>query len=111
MTHTTELPGWYVYYRPRAGHTRHLLQSLGNMHQDIEQQLGLQVRLLRRQDASPQAATWMEIYQADLQALSRAGSLANLQAALIQAFAQAGLDQWIDGERHIECFLEMNPCV
>lgn len=89
----------YVYYRVRDENVAQLRASVVAMQAGLAALFGVKASLKRRSDEPPGAQTWMEIYGA-----APEGFL----PALHDAARQAQLP--IDGERHVETFVDVVPC-
>ncbi|MCI3208381.1 MULTISPECIES: DUF4936 family protein [Pandoraea] len=93
----------YVYYRVSTTHADAARQAVARLFALTATQFGVSGRLQSRADASPNDAaqhvsTWMERYD-------------NVDAAFIAALPQmvmaCGLAAYLEGERHVECFVDM----
>jgi hypothetical protein len=92
---------YYVYYRVRAENAEQLLQSVCEMQKHILQYHGIIGSLKRRPQLRDGMHTWMEVYSA---------APNDFDALLIAESQRAGLEKWIDGERHVEHFWDLNSC-
>ncbi len=91
----------YVYYRVRIADAARLQPRVHAMQRELAQGFGVQCALKRRAEIKDERQTWMEIYrdvpEGFLAALNEAAE-ANKALALI------------DGERHVETFVDLAPC-
>lgn len=95
----------YVYYKVARGEVTALLPKIQALQARMAERHALEVSLHQRIDQQDQH-TWMEIYQ-----LTEANlSVSELLQALQQAAREADILHALHGERHHECFMEINPC-
>ena len=95
----------YVYYQVAASEAATLLPKIKALQAHLAERYALEVSLHQRIDEKAQL-TWMEVYQltsADL-------SISELLHVLQQAAREADILHALHGERHHECFMEINPC-
>ncbi len=86
----------YVYYRVRAENAASLHAQVRLMQSDLAARFGVAAALKRRSDGQQSPQTWMEIYEAVPE---------SFLPALREAAARAQLP--IDGERHVETFVDV----
>ena len=91
----------YVYYRARHADGQTVERQVGALQQQLRDQYGVRCGLKQRPRLKEELITWMEIY------LAVPG---NFQATLERAVAASPLPLLIDGERHVEYFLDCLPC-
>jgi hypothetical protein len=92
----------YIYYRVRAEHATMLRQQIATLQSALCTLWPVQAALKRRDDSAADAAqTWMEIYT---------DTAADFLPALQRAVDSAGLMQYIEGERHLEIFVDVPVC-
>lgn len=97
----------YVYYRVASDHEAAAAQAVARLFALVTSRFGVSARLQRRADERTDATasattTWMERYD---------GATPAFVAALPEMATQCGLTSLIDGERHVECFVDMpSPC-
>lgn len=92
---------YYVYYRVRVENAAQLLQNVCAMQKRLLQYHGIVGSLKRRPQLRDGMHTWMEVYP---------GAPNDFDAVLAAEVLQAGLTNWIDGERHVEHFWDLNSC-
>ncbi len=97
----------YVYYRVAPAQAAQLLPKVLAMQARLAQELTLETSLQQRVDAANEQAvlTWMEIYRASGK-LHAETVLQQLQ----QAVSEADILAYLQGERHLECFMDIQPC-
>ena len=93
----------YVYYRVSTTHANAARQAVTQLFALTAARFGVVGRLQWRGDPSANdiaqgSATWMERYD-DVGAA--------FIDALPQMVAECGLAAWLEGERHIECFVDI----
>jgi hypothetical protein len=98
---TPDYTDYYVYYRVRAENAEQLLQSVCAMQKRLLQYHGITGSLKRRPQLRDGMHTWMEVYPA---------APHDFDALLAAEAQQADLAKWIDGERHVEHFWDLNSC-
>lgn len=86
----------YIYYRVRDDHAARMAPRVRAM----QAALGAG-KLKRRPQSSDGVQTWMEIYPA-----AGEGFEARLQAAV----REAALEEFTQGQRHVEIFTDVEPC-
>ena len=104
----------YVYYRVVSTHEAAAAQAVASLFALATLRFGVSARLQQRADeqsdkrggaaplATTTATTWMERYD---------GATPAFVAALPDMATQCGLPALIDGERHVECFVDRpSPC-
>ena len=91
----------YVYYKGRAEHGAHLRERVASMQQRLHEQLGIACSLKRRPQSKDGFDTWMEVYLAVPE---------GFEQSLARELLKAKLDELIDGERHLEHFLDLTSC-
>lgn len=90
----------YIYYRVADANADEAARAVSTMQRTLRAaHPGLAARLLRRPDAAGGVRTWMETYS---------NPSAGVDAAIETAIADAAraLSQWIDGDRHVEIFID-----
>jgi hypothetical protein len=91
----------YIYYRVSDSNAVSLQKILLKMQVELAEQWQVQTDIKRRPELQDQRQTWMEIYRNVPD-----GFLPALQAAV----ANAGISSLIEGERHVESFVELAAC-
>jgi hypothetical protein len=91
----------YIYYRVRSDRARDLHGLVRALQADLSQRHGIAAELKRRPDEKNGFHTWMEVYL---------GTPSGFDAILEQAVAETELAMLIDGERHVEYFLDAASC-
>ncbi len=89
----------FVYYRVRSDAARQLQPRVASMQDGLARRFGVRTSLKRRPEETDGLQTWMEIYAAVPD---------DFLPALQQAADNAALP--IDGERHIEIFVDLPAC-
>ena len=88
----------YVYYRVRHDDAARLQPQVEAMQQALSRTHHVQAALKRRPEETEGRQTWMETYL-------------NVPAGFALALANAAAAlTWIDGERHVETFVDLAPC-
>lgn len=91
----------YIYYRVRPGNAGALHEAATAMQGWLAEEHGIVTGLKRRPGERNGLQTWMEIYQA---------VPPGFEAVIEAAVCRAGLAAHIDGPRHIEHFVDVQPC-
>lgn len=91
----------YVYYRVRREHADLLQKTVGGMQRQLYQQYGITATLKRRPEIKQGQHTWMEVYIA---------APSTFDKVLEQAVMESGLSALMEGERHIEYFIDFSDC-
>lgn len=91
----------YVYYRVDCAHAEALHALATAMQQALARQSGVATGLKRRPQVKDGRHTWMEIYL---------NIPEGFDMLLQQALSASGMDALIDGERHLEYFLDVSSC-
>ena len=92
----------YIYYRVREANVEVAGRAVSTMQRALcAAHPGLATRLLRRPESAAGQQTWMECYEH-----SGAGVDAALQASIAEA--ARSLSRWVDGDRHVEVFVEFD---
>lgn len=91
----------YVYYRVAASRADALQAQVGAMQAGLLRQYGVGGGLKRRPAEKDGQHTWMEIYLALPD---------GFDAIIERAVSQAELAALIEGERHVEYFVDVFPC-
>ena len=91
----------YIYYRVRSEDAASLQERAAAMQKSLSGEYGIVSGLKRRPEEKDGLQTWMEIYQ-DVPA--------DFEATLAQVVMQAGLAEFIEGQRHTEHFLDVSTC-
>lgn len=86
----------YIYYRVRDDHAAQLALCVRAMQQQLATG-----NVKRRPAAVDGQQTWMEIYT---------DTGPGFETVLEAAVAAAGLQQWTDGPRHTEIFMDLELC-
>lgn len=87
----------YVYYQARCEVSQEIRAMVYAMQAALSNEHKVHTSFKRRPDPRDERYTWMEVY-------TDAG--AGFQAALEKAVEAAGIKRLIDGERHIEVFVD-----
>lgn len=90
----------FVYYRVHRDNAAAALAQVMRLQRDLGQRFGVRPAIKRRPEEKDGLQTWMEIY---------AGVSGDFLPALQQAALNAGL--LIEGERHVEIFVDLPECV
>jgi len=91
----------YIYYRVRCKEAQTLQSKATAMQHALAAEHGVATALKRRPEEKNGQHTWMEVYLAVPQ---------DFETVVERAAKQAGLDNFIDGPRHIEYFLDCSTC-
>jgi hypothetical protein len=91
----------YIYYRVPDGQAAQLAPRVRAMQARLHAGHGIAGQLKRRPGSSDGLQTWMEIYEA---------TGPGFDAALAAAVHDAALSEQIAGTRHIEIFMDVEPC-
>ncbi len=91
----------YIYYHVREANAAQLQVRVQAMQARLGALHAVSTQLKRRPEAQGGVQTWMEIYAATADDFA-----ANLTAAALSA----GLSTLIEGERHTEAFMDLQPC-
>jgi hypothetical protein len=91
----------YIYYRVACAHEQEARTRIGSMQDRIAARHGIAGSLKRRPEPSDGRHTWMEVYPAVPE---------NFLQLLDAAVDDAALGELIDGERHIEFFMDGHTC-
>ncbi|HEX8957928.1 MAG TPA: DUF4936 family protein [Burkholderiaceae bacterium] len=91
----------YVYYKVRTGDGALLRERVAGLQQRLRTQWGVACSLKRRPHSKDGLDTWMEVYLAAPEGFER-GLARELQESRVQ--------ELIDGERHMEYFLDLTSC-
>lgn len=91
----------YIYYKVKDADVASLQAAVVPMQSALAQRHGVACQLKRRPESKEGLQTWMEVYAAAPEGFT---------AALQQAVAEAGLDQYTTGLRHTEVFMDVVPC-
>ncbi|MDB5839200.1 MAG: hypothetical protein JWQ23_1152 [Herminiimonas sp.] len=92
----------YVYYRVPVGQAALLYERAAVMQAALAREFGVGAGLKRRPEEEHGRYTFMEVYPAVAD---------DFGGALNDAVARAGLMNLIDGERHVEYFVDASSCV
>lgn len=95
----------YVYYRALRADALSIECEVGRLQQQLQQHSGVRCGLKQRLPLDEVRDTWMEIYLA-----VPADSVTAFAVALAAAAAASPLQRLIDGDRHVEYFLDCLPC-
>lgn len=91
----------YVYYRARSAAAPTVQTAVSGLQRLLRKQCGVRCGLKQRPAVKQEQDTWMEIYLAVPD---------SFEAILEVAVTASPLRQLIDGERHVEYFLDCLPC-
>jgi hypothetical protein len=91
----------YIYYKVRDANANQLEMHLRIMQAEIGANTGVYGDIKRRPLAKDGVQTWMECYLA---------TAAGFEQTLNEAVREAGLAEFIEGERHCETFVDLDPC-
>jgi hypothetical protein len=91
----------YIYYRVAPQHAEALRARALAMQQKLSQEYGIVTGLKRRPWEEDGRQTWMETYL---------GVTEDVHTGIDRAVEQAGLAHLIDGQRHIEYFVDVASC-
>lgn len=91
----------YIYYKVAEVQAPALLPRVQAMQLALAERHGVTTALKRRPEARDGRQTWMEIYQ---------GAPKAFEEALARALADTGVGAMIDGGRHTETFVDIEPC-
>jgi hypothetical protein len=91
----------YIYYRVKSGRHALLQSKISAMQARIASEHGVLTALKRRPEEENGQQTWMEIYHAIPEGFDR---------VLAPLVIEAELATLIDGERHLEYFMDLSPC-
>nr|WP_315254501.1 DUF4936 family protein [uncultured Duganella sp.] len=91
----------YIYYKVKDADAASLLAAVAAMQAALTRRHGVACQLKRRPETREGLQTWMEVYAATPEGFT---------AALQQAVAEAGVDQYTTGLRHTEAFTDVVPC-
>lgn len=92
---------WYIYYLVSNNQADELQKQVLNMQTKLAREFGLIAELKRRPEEKNKCHTWMEVYR---------NVPENFDTILEQAVTQAGIKTLINGERHLERFLDLSAC-
>lgn len=91
----------YVYYKVPEGNAGAMDRRLRIMQAELCAMTGVDGQIKRRRDNPDGLQTWMEVYT---------GAGEGFEAALCAAVRKADIPQLIDGPRHTEIFVDIEPC-
>jgi hypothetical protein len=91
----------YIYYHVPCERADELQKQVLNMQTKLAKEFSLITELKRRPDKRDECHTWMEVYR---------NIPENFDTIVQQAVTQAGLTTLINGERHLEHFLDLSEC-
>ena len=91
----------YIYYRVPEAQAAQLAPRVLAMQARLAAAHGVAGQLKRRPQAAEGMQTWMEIYL---------DAKAGFDAALAAAVQEAAVLEQIDGQRHTEVFMDVDPC-
>ncbi|MFL9925991.1 DUF4936 family protein [Herbaspirillum lusitanum] len=91
----------YIYYKVAGTRIAALQDKVENMQAVLRARHGIQTALKRRPEEVDGMQTWMEVYMAAPQ---------GFEAELVEASQAAGLPALIDGQRHVERFMDVASC-
>ncbi len=92
---------YYVYYKVPTGYGALLQERVGNLQRRLHEQLGIACSLKRRPQGKDGQDTWMEVYLAAPE---------GFEQTLARELLAANVQELIDGERHVEYFLDVISC-
>ncbi|HTD04474.1 DUF4936 family protein [Undibacterium sp.] len=91
----------YIYYRCASRHQLQVAEQAGELQQRLSHQTGVAVELKRRPETENDMQTWMEVYRKIPEDFA-----VQMEAAL----QQTSLRSLIDGQRHVEYFMDVTSC-
>lgn len=91
----------YIYYRVPCNKASMLQRQVLALQATLKQDMGVSAELKRRPQELEGKHTWMEVYR-DVPP--------DFERMLSDTVASAGLDNVIEGERHIEQFMDFSSC-
>jgi hypothetical protein len=91
----------YVYYKVRAANGTLLRERVAGLQQRLQAQWGVACSLKRRPQSKDGLDTWMEVYLAVPE---------GFEQGLARELHDAQVQDLIDGERHVEHFLDLTSC-
>jgi hypothetical protein len=91
----------YVYYKVRTGDGVQLRERVAELQQRLHAQWGVACSLKRRPHSKDGLDTWMEVYLAVPE---------GFEQSLAHELHMAQVQDLIDGERHVEHFLDLTSC-
>jgi hypothetical protein len=91
----------YIYYKVKEAQAPALLPQVQAMQRMLAREHGVATALKRRPEAQDGRQTWMEIYR---------DAPGAFEDALARALANTGIGALIDGGRHTETFMDIEPC-
>ena len=91
----------YIYYRVHDNHAAQLAPRVRTMQDRLAHDNGVAGQLKRRPGSAASLQTWMEIYP---------DAPDDFEALLAVEVVAAKLPELIDGARHTEIFLDLDPC-
>ena len=91
----------YIYYRVPCNRAPELQRQVLALQAKLTQDTGVTAELKRRPQELEGRHTWMEVYR---------HVPPDFECLLSDTIAAAGLDNVIEGERHIEQFLDFSSC-
>lgn len=96
---TRHVPNLYVYYRVKASHEGEALGAVVRFLALLHQAGTARPRLMRRPEAdSAGRQTWMEVYEPWDDTWGD---------TVDRCFAESGMKSLVDGERHLEVFVDL----
>lgn len=91
----------YIYYKVRATNADQLEMRLRILQAEVGALTGIYGAIKRRPEAKDGVQTWMEVYAATPDGFA---------AVLAEAEREADIAGLIDGPRHTEVFMDLDPC-
>ncbi len=91
----------YIYYKVRNSNADQLEMRLRIMQAEVGAITGVYGEIKRRPEAKDGVQTWMEVYP---------GTGPAFPGILADAERDAALAELIDGDRHTEIFMDLDPC-
>lgn len=91
----------YIYYRAACPNEQALQARVAAMQARLAADHGVAAALKRRPEAKDGRHTWMEVYPSVPEGFA---------ACVASAVRDAKLDELIDGERHVEFFMDIRAC-
>ncbi len=92
---------YYVYYKVRTEHGAQLQERVARLQRRLHEQLGIACSLKRRPHGKDGQDTWMEVYLAAPE---------GFEQTLARELLAAHVQELVDGERHVEHFLDVLSC-
>lgn len=91
----------YIYYRVHVDRTQLFKDQIGAIQQQIMREHGVVAALKHRPESSQGFGTWMEVYL---------NVPTDFETTLDQIIKLSRLPDLIDGNRHVEHFMDVSVC-